>query len=244
MNTILKLNNVNKTYNSFSLKNISFQIREGDIIGLLGRNGSGKTSTIKAILDLITIDGGEIDFLNGSISENFEKVGVVLEQCNYFDNYTVSEVKIIHSHIYKNWDEELFKSIIRFFALPLKSIVKNFSQGMRKQLCLAVVLSFHPKLLILDELTSGLDPSMRESVWEILKNYVQSNNNAVLFSTHVMEDIIKITNRIIILNNGEIVENAETEKLLGQEKQIMKLEKIEEIFKKYTEENGVERVTY
>lgn len=244
MNTILKLNNVNKIYNSFSLKKVSFQIREGDIIGLLGRNGSGKTSTIKAILDLITIDGGEIDFLNGSVKENFEKIGVVLEQCNYFDNYTVLEVETIHSRIYKMWDEELFNRIIRFFDLPLKSLVKNFSQGMRKQLCFAVVLSFHPKLLILDELTSGLDPSIRESVWKILKSYVQNDNTAVLFSTHVMEDVIKITNKIIILNNGEIVENAETEKLLEHEKQITKLEKIEEIFKKYTEGNSIERVTY
>lgn len=138
----------------------------------------------------------------------------------------------------------MFNKTIEFFNLPLKLLVKNFSQGMRKQLCFAVVLSFHPKLLILDELTSGLDPNMRESVWKILKNYVKDDNNAVLFSTHVMEDVIKISNRIIILNNGEIVENAEIEKLLEQQKEITKLEKIEEIFKKYTEENSVERNAY
>lgn len=173
MNTILTLKNINKIYNNFALKNISFQIREGDIIGLLGRNGSGKTSTIKAILNLITIEDGKIDFLNESVEKNLDKIGVVLEQCNYFDNYTVAEVETIHSKIYRTWDTELFNKTIEFFNLPLKLLVKNFSQGMRKQLCFAVVLSFHPKLLILDELTSGLDPNMRESVWKILKNYVK-----------------------------------------------------------------------
>ncbi len=198
-----------KRYKDFTLDNISFRIPKGSIMGFVGENGAGKTTTIKAMLDLINIDSGEA-YLLGCPSRSLtmeakSELGVVFDGSNFHDNLTITNISLIMRNIYKNWDEVMFQGYIDRFHLPQNKIIKEFSRGMKMKLSIAVALSHHSKLLILDEATSGLDPMVRDEILDIFLEFIQEEDHTILLSSHIISDIEKIADYVTFIHQGKII---------------------------------------
>ncbi|MEG0692240.1 MAG: ABC transporter ATP-binding protein [Oscillospiraceae bacterium] len=209
MDNAIMVKGISKTYKDFKLKDISFTLPSGCIMGFIGENGAGKSTTLKAILNLISHESGEIQVLGmDSIKDEKEikkQVGVVFDESNFHDNLKIHDISKIMSMVYDNWDAELFGSYLKKFKLPSNKIMKEFSRGMKMKLSIAVALSHHPKLLILDEATSGLDPIVREEILDIFLEFIQDESHSILVSSHITSDLDKIADYITFIHNGEIV---------------------------------------
>lgn len=208
MNAI-ELENVTKKYDRFTLDNISFNIPQGAIMGFVGENGAGKTTTIKAILDLIHIDGGNIRIW-GKSSKNLPKelkkqIGVVFDGSNLHENLTADNIALIMENIYPNWDRKLFYEYVCKFNLPSDKKIKDYSRGMKMKLSIAIALSHNPKLLILDEATSGLDPMIRNEILDIFMDFMQEDDHTILLSSHIISDIEKIADYVTFIHEGRII---------------------------------------
>ena len=219
MSYALELENVCKSYPDFSLKNVSFQLPSGCIMGFIGENGAGKTTTIKSILDLITYEGtvrilGEDSRKSGKALR--QEIGVVFD-ANYLPpNFNVRNLALIFRNIYQNWDDSLYRDYITRFSLPLDKKIKDFSKGMSMKLCIAVALAHHPRLLILDEATSGLDPVVRSEILDLFFDFIQDEGHSILLSSHITSDLEKIADYITFIHNGEIIFSKQKESLLGK----------------------------
>lgn len=206
---ILEANELNKIYKGFQLKDISFQLDAGDIMGLIGENGAGKTTTIKILLNLISSDNGSCTFFGKDIKKHEvelkQDIAVILDDNHFHGLFNVKDIAKIMAPIYINWSDTQFYQYIDSFSLPIKKPIKEFSKGMKVKLNFAVALSHKPRLLILDEATSGLDPIMRLDMLDVLKEYIKTFNGAVLFSTHILSDIERIANKVTFLHKGEVI---------------------------------------
>ena len=204
MDNYLEVINLSKSFKSFQLHDITFTLPKGYIMGLIGPNGSGKTTTIKLILNMIKRTDGEVKILgfDNIIDEKEAKknLGVVFDS-NYFnDEWKVSQIEKSISSFYKNWDTQKFSKILKqFHILPSKK-VKELSKGMQMKLMLACAFSYDAKLLILDEPTSGLDPVSRDELLDILLEYIEDGEHSVLFSTHITEDLERVADYITYIN--------------------------------------------
>ena len=220
MNSILEVKHLNKKYGDFELKDINFNLYSGKIIGFVGENGSGKTTTIKSILNLIKIDSGEINIFNephDKLSRELrEKIGVVLDDGFLPEQLNYEDMRAIMSNLYSKWDDKLFYEYIKKFKLPKNKNMKEYSSGMKMKLKLIVALCHHPKLLILDEPTSGLDPIARYDVLDILKDFIKDGDNVILISSHITSDLENIADYIMFINEGKII--------LEQKKDILMME--------------------
>ena len=207
MPNIIELKNVTKQYTNFKLDNVSLSIPEGCIIGLIGENGAGKTTLIKSILNLINIDSGTITIFNDTNKNDAlkENIGVVLDNMFFPEVLTAQDINSIMRHVYQNWDSKLYYEYLTKFALPLNKPLKELSKGMAKKLEIVVALSHHPKLLILDEPTSGLDPVVRSEVLDLFLNFIQNEEHSILLSTHITSDLEHIADKIIFINDGQIL---------------------------------------
>ncbi len=218
MENILEVKNLSKKYIGFELKNISFDLPKGMIMGFIGENGAGKTTTIKAILDIIKDYNGEIKIFgldNGKDDKQIkEDIGVVLDDMFFPEILLPKEINYIMKDIYKNWDSELFFKYLKDFNLPTNKQIKTLSKGMRKKLEIATALSHHPKLLILDEPTSGLDPVARDEVIDIFQDFIQNEECSILLSSHITTDLEHIADYITFINNGEILLSKTRDELL------------------------------
>lgn len=218
MNDILKVEGLNKKYDSFNLKDINFRIPRGSIMGLVGENGSGKTTTIKAILNIINRDSGKIEIFGLDNIENEievkEDIGVVLDDCCFQDNLNIDDINKIMANIYKNWDKNLFLDYAERFKLKKEQKVKEYSKGMKMKLSIAVALSHKAKFLILDEPTAGLDPIVRNEILDELLDFIQNEENSILFSTHITSDLDKIADYITLIHDGELLLSKDRETLL------------------------------
>jgi ABC-2 type transport system ATP-binding protein len=205
----LHVDNLSKRYKGFELDNISFDVPKGMIMGLIGENGAGKTTTIHAILDLIQKDSGNVTFWGNKLSENTrdlkEDIGVVFDEICFYGTLTPEKVGKISEAAYKQWDENVYRAHLNKFKLPLNKPIKTFSKGMKMMLSLAVALSHNPKILILDEATSGLDPSIREDMLDVFLTFVQDENHAVLISSHMTTDLEKIADYITFIHEGKVL---------------------------------------
>ena len=205
----LEVNNLNKSYGDFSLKDICLKLPKGSIMGLIGENGAGKSTTFKAILDLVKKDSGKVAFygecLNDEAKELKEEIGVVFDGINFYETLTPEQVGKISSAAYKKWDQTIYEGYLRKFKLDKKKEIKTFSKGMQVKLCLAVALSHHAKLLILDEATSGLDPIMRDEILDVFLDFVQDEEHAILISSHITSDLEKVADYITFIHEGKIV---------------------------------------
>lgn len=220
MNAI-EVKNLTKKYNDFTLDNISFYLPEGSIMGLVGENGAGKSTTIKLIMNAISRDSGEINVLGcDNQSPGFEKlkneIGVVLDEAYFPEVITAANVNSIMKHTYSNWDEKAYFDYLNKFSLPKDKVFKDFSRGMKMKLAIAVALSHNPRLLILDEATSGLDPMVRDEILEIFNDFTRDERNSILLSSHIISDLEKICDYIAFIHKGRLMLFEEKDRLLEE----------------------------
>lgn len=218
MKDILEVNGLKKNFENFSLKDVSFSLKDGCITGFIGINGAGKTTTIKSILGLTIKDAGSIKLGGKEIDQNERElknhIGVVLDDGYFYDDLTLTEMKNIIAPAYSNWDEAVFKNYITRFKLTLKQKISTLSKGMRMKYSIALALSHHADLLIMDEPTSGLDPLVRSELMDILLQFMKEDGKSVFFSTHITSDLDKIADVLILIDNGRIVLNEEKDVIL------------------------------
>lgn len=210
MKNIIEIENLVKKYDdSFELNINNLNLKSGTVIGLIGENGAGKTTLIKSILGIINKDCGKIKIFgeeSGKKEEEIkENIGLVLDNIFFPEILTPSDVNLIMKDIYKNWDVSLFMQYLKDFKLEPKKKIKTFSKGMRKKLEIATALAHHPKLLILDEATSGLDPVVRGEVLDIFLDFIQDEEHTILFSTHITSDLESIADHIIFMDEGKVI---------------------------------------
>jgi ABC-2 type transport system ATP-binding protein len=211
----LKIENLQKRYTDFSLQNISFGVPNGSIVGLIGENGAGKSTTIKLILELINKDGGNVTFWNKKLDDiDKEDIGVVFDECNFHEVLSARQISNIMGNIYKRWDNEKFKSLLDYFSLPSDKKIKDFSKGMKMKLSIAVALSHNPKLLILDEATSGLDPIVRDQMLDLFLDFIQDEKHSILMSSHITSDLEKIADYVTFIHEGDLIFSESKDKLL------------------------------
>lgn len=208
MENILEINGLCKTYDDFSLKDVSFSLPKGFIMGFVGQNGSGKTTTIRSILNMAKVDSGKItvfglDSVTDSIAIK-ERLGVVFDSLYLAEHLNAKQIEQQLKPFYKDWDTNEFFRRIKEFGLPDNRRVGDFSKGMKMKLMVAVALSHKAELIILDEPTSGLDPVARDELLDILAEYIEDENRGVLFSTHITADVERIADYVTILHNGKV----------------------------------------
>lgn len=242
----LEIRGLTKIYNNFKLNDVNVKLKKGSIMGFIGANGAGKTTTIKSILNIINYDGGEV-FIDGiSSNKNNESIneiiGYVGDEINL---YRDSKAKYVYKFIkgfYTNWDDEVFNNLIKNFNLNLNKTIEQFSKGMKVQFMLSLALSHHAKLFILDEPTSGLDPIIREKILNIIYKTVKNENASVFFSSHITEDIQKIADTIIYIDNGNILLSDTKNNILNDYVKVQFKEDVSNEIKdyfKFDEENKV-----
>ena len=207
--TILEVKNLVKDYGDFVLDKISFEIPRGVVMGLMGENGAGKSTTINCILNEVQKSSGQIllfgkDHIQNEI-EIKDKIGVVFDENFFPDIFTPSEIGSYMSGIYRNWESFTFREYLKKFELPETKAIKDFSKGMKVKLVFAVALSHKAELLILDEATSGLDPIIRDDILDLLLDFVQDETHAVLVSSHITSDLEKIADYITFIHKGRLV---------------------------------------
>lgn len=209
MENILEIKSLRKEYDGFTLKDVSFQLPYGFIMGLIGPNGAGKTTTIKLIMNLLKRNGGEIKIFGKDNIENEmevkSRIGFVYDTPNFYEHLTLKQMKSIISPFYKTWDDAMFHKYIAEFDLPLNKRIKALSRGMRMKYALAIALSHNADLIIMDEPTSGLDPVFRRELLGILAGLIEDERKSILFSTHVTSDLEKIADYITFIYKGELI---------------------------------------
>ena len=216
MSNALELNHLTKDFGSFALEDVSLTLPGGAILGLIGENGAGKTTLIKCILGLLRPTGGEVRVLGGRAEDPAlrARIGVVLDECPFHDTLRPRQVGSILAGIYPTWDKPLFASYLDKFGLPEEKLIKTFSQGMKRKLCIAAALAHRPELLVLDEATSGLDPVVRDEILEELLAFIQDEAHAILLSSHITSDLEKAADYVTYLHKGRAVLRGAKDELL------------------------------
>ena len=208
MDNFLEVNGLSKSFPNFRLQNISFSLPKGYIMGLIGPNGSGKTTTIKLILNMLNRDSGEVKIMGlDNISDEKAvkaNLGVVFDSNFFCEDWTVAQSEASVSVFYKNWNKDRFSELIRRFHIAPTKKIKELSKGMQMKLMVACAFSYDAKLLILDEPTSGLDPVSRDELLKILSEYIEDGEHSVLFSTHITGDLERAADYITYINYGEL----------------------------------------
>lgn len=216
----LVVKNLSKQYPGFCLGNMSFTIPQGCVVGLVGANGAGKTTTIKLILNLIQKDSGTIEIMGMDHAKEEkqvkEKIGVVLVDSFLSDYLTLKDVNKIMKEIYQNWDEDYYYQAVARFELPKDKMLKDYSTGMKMKLKIISALAHKPQMLLLDEPTSGLDPVVRNDILDLFREFVEDEKHTILFSSHITSDLEHIADYILFIDQGKIVMQEETEKLLDE----------------------------
>lgn len=220
---MLEIKNLTKEYFSgFKLDDVSFRLEPGYIMGFIGPNGSGKTTTIKLIMNLIKKDCGEIKIFGMDHVEDEKKIkdriGFVYDESYFYENFTIEKMKSVIAPFYSQWDDEQFYHYLKVFELKSTYQIKELSKGMKMKFAIAVALSHHAELLILDEPTAGLDPIVRREILEILHGEILSEHTSILISTHIISDIENIADYITYLNSGKLVFSDSKDDLLAKYK--------------------------
>ncbi len=218
MNAI-SVKNIKKTYSNFMLDNVSFDVPQGCIVGLVGENGAGKSTTIRIIMNTTGSDGGEVTVLDcDPRSKEFvnakQHIGIVQDEAHYPEMLTAKQVNAIMKHTYINWDETVYFDYLKRFNIDAAKKIKDYSRGMKMKVSIAVALSHRAKLLVLDEATSGLDPMVREEILDILNEFTRDEQNSILLSSHIISDLEKICDYIVFLHGGKLILFEEKDRIL------------------------------
>lgn len=219
MKYAIEIEGLEKEYDHFKLEDFNLKIPSGMIVGLIGENGAGKTTLIKSILNIVQKDKGSIKIFGKDYqeyeSEIKEDIGVVLDDMFFPEVLTAKDISMVMKDIYKKWDEDLFYHYLKEFQIKDDQTLKTLSKGMRKKLEIATSLSHHPKLLILDEATSGLDPVVRSEVLEIFMKFLEDEEHTILLSTHITSDLEGIADKIVFVEKGKKLLDMDREKLFN-----------------------------
>ncbi len=209
-----------KAYPGFSLDHLDLTLPQGCILGLVGENGAGKSTTIRLCLDMISRDSGTIRLLGRDNREDLqltkEDIGIVLDEVGISGCLTPKQVGKIMALSFRNWDDAVYRNYLRRFSLPENKKFSTFSRGMKMKLGLAVALSHNPKLLILDEATSGLDPVVRDEILDIFLEFTREENHSILISSHIVSDLEKLCDYIAFLHQGKLLLMEEKDTLREQ----------------------------
>lgn len=215
---ILEVTGLNKSYDDFSLSNVTFSLPEDCITGFIGVNGAGKTTTLRSILRLTTKTSGSIKIFGMEMEQHEcelkNRIGIVLDDGGFYDELTMSEMKNVIAPAYSSWSEQDYKNYMDRFSLNPKQKINTLSKGMRMKYALALALSHKAELLIMDEPTSGLDPLIRSQLLTILADYMNEGGQGVFFSTHITSDLEKAADVLIMIDHGKIVFEEEKDTLL------------------------------
>ena len=220
MQNILEIRDLGRSYVNFRLEHISFSIPGGTIMGLVGENGAGKSTTIRAALGLIRKDAGEVLYCGEPLTTDSaamkEQIGVVFDSICFYPELTVEKAGKICRKTYRNWDEAYFRELLEQFSLDPKQKIKALSRGMSMKLSLVLAFAHRPKLLILDEPTSGLDPVVRDDLLDLFLDFVRDEEHAILISSHITSDLEKAADYITYLHQGRVVLSQPKDELLDR----------------------------
>lgn len=219
MSKVLSVKNLSKSYGSFKLQNVSFDIDKGEIMGFIGRNGAGKTTTLKSLLNLVHPDSGEIEFFGMNFAESEseikQRIGYAAGGMNYYSRKRIRDIAKVTKGFYENWDDNEFERLLTLFKLDGGKRIIDLSEGMKVKFHLALALSHKAQLLILDEPTSGLDPVSRDELLELFMQ-IAKNGTAILFSTHITSDLDKCADKITYISHGKIIDSSSTNDFIGK----------------------------
>lgn len=213
----LEIKNLSKQQGNFYLDSVNLRLPGGCIMGLIGENGAGKTTLLHLILQMRKKDGGTVTLLgqdtDTALCSMKEEIGVVLDEAGFPECLTAVQVGRVLKNIYRNWEDGVFQSLLQRLSVPENKPFKEFSRGMKMKLSIAAALSHHPKLLLLDEATNGLDPVAREEILDILREFTMSEDHAVLISSHIVSDLEKICDYVAFLHQGKLLLCEEKDRL-------------------------------
>ncbi len=212
---LIEVNGLCKNFEKFQLKNVSMTLEEGFIMGFIGRNGAGKSTTLKTMLNLMKSDGGTIKLCGLSNPrdeiEIKNQVGYVFGGVDFYPEAKISRITDVTKSFSKEWNEELYKSLCERFEIDQNKKFKHLSAGMKVKYSVAVAMSHNPKLLILDEPTSGLDPAARDDLVLLFQEFIEDGRHSILFSTHITSDLEKCADYITYIKQGEILASTDRE---------------------------------
>ena len=215
----LELRHVSRCLGDFELRDVNLTLPKGCILGLVGENGAGKSTTIRLLTGELRPDGGTVLVLDAEPgSPDFrsvkERLGVVLDDAWFPEILNARQVGTMMAMTYESWDAELYESYLARFALPREKNFKDYSRGMRMKLAIAVALAHRPEVLLLDEATAGLDPIVRDEVLEIFREFSEAEDHAILISSHILSDLEKLCDYIAFLHQGKLLFCQEKDRLL------------------------------
>lgn len=216
----LEIKNLTKKFSGFTLDNLNLTLPCGCIMGLIGENGAGKSTTIKLILNMLHKDNGTITILGRDNQDNIrltkEDVGVVMDEVGIPDCLTAKQVGKVMKHTFRNWDDAEYMRLLEKLSMPDNKPFGDFSRGMKMKLGIAVAMSHNSKLLLLDEATSGLDPVVRDEVVEMFSDFTRDKKHSILISSHIVSDLERLCNYVAFLHKGKLLLCEEKDKLLTE----------------------------
>ena len=220
MNAIA-LHHICKSFGSFAIDDLTLEVPEGTICGLVGENGAGKSTTIRLLMNALRPDSGTAAVLGvDTASPEFlavkEDIGVVMDEAYFPEVLSAAQVGRVMAKTYRRWDDAQYRQFLDRFELPEKKAFKDYSRGMRMKLAIAVALSHHPRLLVLDEATAGLDPIVRDEVLDIFSDFTRQEDHSILISSHILSDLEKLCDYIAFLHQGRLLFCDEKDRLLEE----------------------------
>ena len=216
----LEIRNLTRHFGDFTLDSLNLTLPGGCILGLIGENGAGKSTTIRLILGMLRPDGGTVTILGRDNRDNLaltkQDIGVVLDEVGIPECMTPKQVGRVMADVFTRWDAKTYEGLLERFSLPENKKFREFSRGMKMKLGLAVALSHEAKLLILDEATSGLDPVVRDEVVSILSEFTRDESHSILISSHIVSDLEKLCDYVAFLHKGKLLLCEEKDMLLSE----------------------------
>ncbi|HBI91912.1 MAG TPA: sodium ABC transporter ATP-binding protein [Terrisporobacter glycolicus] len=214
---VIEINNLKKSMGDFKLNIEKLQIKDGFVTGIIGTNGAGKTTLMKLIMNILNQDEGSIKIFGEDFNKNKkhikELIGYLGHETLYPEDFTLEDIKSTIGIFYKNWDEKLFNYYTEEFNLNLNDKYKDLSKGLKVKFDLVMILSYHPKLIILDEPTANLDPIFRSEFLQVLQLQMEKDLSTVLYCTHITSDLDKIGDYFVVMDKGEIIFNEDSENI-------------------------------
>lgn len=216
MNAV-EVKGLTKKYEGFLLNDISFTLPYGCIMGLVGENGAGKSTTIKLLLGMASKDGGSIKILGKDISEvSKDDIGVVFDECRFHEAFTAKDINSVLKNTFKRWNEKEFFDCLRKFDVPMDKKIREFSRGMKMKISIAAAICHDAKLLLLDEPTAALDPVVRDEILDLFYDFISDEKRSIIISSHIVSDLEKICDYIAFMHKGRMILCEEKDSLLSE----------------------------